>query len=336
MNKILFLITCFLILFSSCSSDSDSVLNNIDSNNEKKYVVNLDIQSDAFKVDKTPMKNASFGSNHFVQIVAYKESGEVYSDSVIYAEDLKDLIDADNTIPFSLELPAGKYHLAVLSAPKGNLPPNYESNFTYFVMHPENYNTDRYSYFSYNPTAFYTNYNLYYNNADFEVFEDGKNSLDTVVLEPMWSNVTVNITDIKSSKLPEGTAYLRILYQTYYKAFYIKTKLAMDTMPMIFHGGELGSYAVRLYDYTDEVTMSFSPAKGEDDSMGIKIEYIKHDRELERYVTIGSKEIKFDNKFENGRNYKITGKLSDAEIGNAGFSIKINALSSDSIDIPFE
>jgi len=343
MKKLFFILFATTALFSSCSNDDDN-FGQIDPNpiDTKTYPVELNIKSSAFNIDKTPLiKSTSFGDARFLQIIAYKESGEVYSDSVIYQEDLKTLIKADSTVSFKLDLPEGNYNLAVFSIGKRYGIHNLERDIVPIV--PNNYETDKYE-LPRTPIMAYpqNNTGLYYFTSNLSVSAEGNNSLDNVVLEPMWSDITVTLKDLKSEKIPSGTTGISITPRPgYLGGFNIKTKLALSQNDFGFFmmngtfGTPYGIFRVMAYNenINNEQTLTYVSSKGKNVDMSLLIEYVTTNNILQNTVVMGGQEIKLSNKFENGKSYNISGKL-DASNGQS-MNISLGEFNKEDVVIEF-
>ena len=341
MKKILFLLFTITTLFSSCSSDDDNFDQTDPNPIAKTYPVELNIKSSAFNVDKTPLtKSSSFGDARFLQIIAYKESGEVYSDSIIYSADLKTLIKEDSTVSFKLDLPEGNYNLAIFSIGNRYGLHNHERNIIPIL--PNNYETDEYK-LSTTPIMGYpqNNTGLYYFTNSLSVSAKGNNNLDNVLLEPMWSDITVTLKDMNSEKIPSGTTEISVTPRPgYLGGFNIKTKLALYKYDSGFFmmngtfGTPYGIFQV-ISSKANTSTLTYVSSKGEDTDMSILIEYITTDNVLQNWVTMGAHEFKLPNKFENGKSYNISGRLN-VSTGDSDLNLKISELNPNEVEIPFE
>lgn len=349
MKKLFFWLFITTALLSSCSSDNDG-FDQPDPNpiETKTYPVELSIKSSAFNIDKTPLtKSTSLDEARFLQVIAYKESGEVYSDSIIYQENLKTLIKADSTVSFKLELPEGNYNLAVFSIGKRYGIHNNDGNTKYPIgpIYPNNYETDKYE-LPRTPIMGYpqNNTGLYYFTNSLSVSAEGNNSLDNVVLEPMWSDITVTLKDLKSEKIPSGTTDISVTPRPgYLGGFYIKSKLALysnDSGFSMANGVPGTNYEIfQLINHGVNIntgeTLTFVSSKGENTDMSILVEYVTSNYILQRWVVMGGQEFKLSNKFENGKSYNISGRLN-VSTGDSDLNLKVSELNPNEIEIPFE
>lgn len=348
MKKLFFLLFTVTALFSSCSSDDDNFAQAEPSPVAQTYPVDLNIRSSVFNIDKTPLtKSASFGDARFLQVIVYKESGEVYSDSVIYKENLQTLIQGDSAVSFKLDLPEGNYNLAIFSIGKRYGVHNNEISIKYPIgpINPNNYETDKYELPHTSISGYYqNNTGLYYYTSSLSVSAEGNNSLDNVVLEPMWSDITVTLKDLKLEKIPSGTTNISVTPRPgYLDGFYIKSKLALNKSDSGFFmangtfGTPYGIFQVIYYteDINNEITLNFVSAKGEDTDMSILVEYVTSNDILQDWVVIGSQEFKLSNKFENGKSYNISGRLN-VSTGDSNLNLQVTELNPNEIEIPFE
>ncbi len=332
MKKLLFTLLSAVTLFSSCSSDNDAFIDNGLNNNttEKKYTVNFDIKSAGFDVDKAPMRDAKANDQKIFQYVVYNEDGTVYSDSVYQDDQVSLLFGPEGNIPVTLELPEGNYHIAILYLPSYIASPFGTS---YYIIKAENFDTDYYSQSNPSSSRFYIT-DVYYEVIDIQVSENSINNTLAIQLMPMWSEVVLNLKGISKAKKPIGTEYIRVLYNPYNYGFSIKTKLATYESPSGMTGSELGSYTAKVD--ADSAIFSYYPTKSEDNSMGLTVEYLRADNHS-RWYTLASQEIKFENKFENGNRYTISGDLINAEnTGDNQIAITYQPIHEEHVVLPFE
>ena len=338
MKKIFFLIPFLSILISSCSSDNDPISQNTDLD-PVKYTISLNVKSAGFEVDKTPLRSTENGSQ-LLQVIAYKNTGEVYSDTVYQNKSITELISNDGNAFISIKLPEGSYHLAILSA-MNTLTMPLKNN----TIKPNNYETDYYSSelrpeLSVYENA-YDNENIYFETSDLVVSSEG-NKTGVIELKPMWSEIELTVKDYNSVKRPSEARYMRFFYAPQYYGFGVKSKLATKIDPASLHRrGSMGAYS---FDLNSESAMKSEPktfkyitSKGTDNSMSFKMQFLRGDNALQDFITLSNVDIKLPNKLENGYRYKVTGNLpSDPSLGNGGLSISIKPMSKDSINVPFE
>ena len=330
MKKLLLLLLAATTIFSSCSSDSDSINNGGDSNvNAKKYTVNLNVKSAGFEVDKTPMKSADEKVRKIFQYVIYNEDGSVYSDSLYIENQVPPMINDQGEINIQLQLPEGKYHLAILYMPTYNIRQYPED----CKLSPKNFNTD---YYSNTPplNMRWDNQNVFYQVTDLNVLANEDNSINSIELEPMWSEVELKLSDIQTSKVPDETEALIVYFTPSYSGFGIKSKTASFVIPKDTIRASL-VYPTK----SDTLTINYLVAKGVDNSMGISIHYVKKTSTYSNFTTISKKEIKLENKLENGYHYKIGGKLGNydgyTDNNNQSFNISLGDFNKEDVNIEF-
>lgn len=213
MKKTLFLIAAAVaIIFVSCSND-DVV------NNERTYPVAFSVSHFSSQVE--PLKATAWPANNYCQYVVYKEDGSVLLSKTINAETLE-----EQSLKISFDLPKGNYHLAVLSAAK--------TAYDNYIFAPDNYNTDYC-----NGNAWiakgYDNYNIYFESINFSVNEQAVET--PVVLNPMWSEIDIEVLDADVCILPAETKYVQAAVYPYYYGFSIKEKKATRSMNPVVSGG---------------------------------------------------------------------------------------------------
>ena len=337
MKKVLFLLLYITTLFSSCSSDSDSINNDVDSSiNAKKYTVNLNVKSTGFEVDKTPMKSLT-DSYTFMQIVAYKESGEAYSDTIIMPEQISEIISEEGSFPFSIELPQGNYHLAFIQRRylKGGV---LGYTVDMIKLKPENFYTDTYgggmagTILARNNDA---NVEDYYQSIEISVPNTSQDSTIDIVLEPMWSTVSISIENVIP---PTGGNFMAIDLSPAYTRYNIWDKLAPYNW--ITHTytiyGDNGFVAVKqgVNNGTAVAGLNVSKTTAENNNMVLIIKWYK---DSSRTLLMTS-QIDLKTQVENGQNYKISGKCSDilTGLGSSNLNITYAPFNEDEpVDLPF-
>lgn len=310
-------------IFSSCSNDSDPL--DLTPQNGKEYTVNLNIAS-SLSVSKDPLLTRATTTEaatpkyyiSLLQVIAYKETGEVVKDTVITTNDPNSpiLLDAKNpnknSFVLALKLPRGKYTLAVIGDNYAYMMNEgaYESKFV-----PENFNTD-YVDKSTDEYMQYTNGDVYYSSQELTVSPGAEGSVSSVgvILEPMWSSVVINVNSLNTAKIPEGTEYMRVVYNNSYYGFNTKTKLANKTLSWVapFANNAKDDFILTPISGKDSFTAAYAIAKGIDTSMKISFEFLKQDpvnsiMGAPKYLLLGQKDVTIDNyQFENGIKYTIT------------------------------
>lgn len=301
MKKLLFTLLSAVALFNSCNNDNEILIDSeIDNNlNEKKYTVSFNIASDGFEVDKTPIRNADFGKYSFLQIIVYKESGEVYSDSIIDTKTLDSLI-AENEIPnVSIQLPEGEYYLSVFSR---SMTSSAKDKIENFKIIPVNYETD---YYVRELNDFSGNENIYYYTNTLKVSPNTTNE-NNIVLDPMWSYITSFDIVVPSEFIyPSGSdIYIYQISPRYY-GFGIKSKLAKT--PYLGLLEEFQHYDNMFGYYPNKLPISIS--KSEDKSLYLDVCFIKSNDGYSGGRVLKIQQIDLNTQIENGMKYTISGTL---------------------------
>ncbi len=184
MKKLLFFLFA-TILFASCSSDSEEAVTT-----GKTYKVTFDVSN--FSVDVKSLKAETFG-NRLFYVIYEKESGK----------GVKGWTFEGMVGQVTEELPEGNYYIAFISHPRGGMssPPTEGA----IDVKDNNFYTD---YFENPPTWILGNMGnrfIYYEKVSFSVAANNSNMPIPVTLQPMWSEVTIEVTDANTCSLPEGT-----------------------------------------------------------------------------------------------------------------------------------
>lgn len=212
MKKTLFLIALAVaIIFASCSND-DVV------NNERTYPVAFSVSHFSSQVE--PLKATAWPANNYCQYVVYKEDG-----SVLLNETMDVKTSEEQNLKISFDLPKGNYYLAVFSAARTA---TGTSIFT-----PDNYNTDYCrgnSWIAKGPD----NYSIYFESIEFSVNEQAVEK--PIVLNPMWSEIDIEVLDADVCILPAETKYVQAAVYPYYYGFSIKEKKATRSMDPVVSG----------------------------------------------------------------------------------------------------
>lgn len=308
----LFLMTLFVL--ASCSNDEYSN----PQTETRAQKVNFEIESNSFELTSSPLRSSSIPNHYLLQYVFYKETGEVFLNKVLYESDLTKLVTSTH-VPLSIELPEGKYHVAIMST--------YYNSFTpeSYIIKPVNYNTDYYRKTS--PTYFNSNNEMvYYETFDLVVTENM--STQNIELKPMWSNIEFVIEDAKTFKVPEGTEQIEVTLSHFYDGFYIKSKLSRQEI-----GGNDLRYSLHsLEEMRKENTSSFRlpTTLNEDRNVTVILSYWK----LEATVLIDSRVIKVFEP-ENGKKYLLSGKLGNTGDSQLPLNITLGELDDEVINIPY-
>lgn len=320
MKKIFFMLLATTTLFTSCSSEDGPSFNTPAIPDSKEYKVDLTIKSSAFSVDKNPLvkgikpevdnkENAKYYISQ-LQVIAYKESGEVAKDTLIStASNSGILINANdpnqNTFSLSLKLPAGKYTLAVIG----------DNAASVFV--PKNFNTDNFDK-STDPSNVYknTNRDTYYESTQITVNATNNNQpleVAAITLKPMWSQVDIEVTSLLTAKIPESTTQMRIVFENSYRGFSLKTKKSTEILPWIkpFDGTSAMDLTIMPIQNKSSVSVRYWIAQGEKTNFAIDFEFLKVVENVgggnPKYGLIETKKVDIDSKyqFENGYLYNI-------------------------------
>ena len=312
-------------LFTSCSSD-DLPDYNKPTPDGKEYKVDLTIKSSAFSVDKSPLsrgikpdvdtkENAKYYISQ-LQIIAYKESGEVAKDTLISTTGNSGiLINANdpnqNTFSLSLTLPAGKYNLAVIGDNAGSI-------FT-----PKNFNTDDFDK-STDPSNIYknTNRDTYYESTEITVNATNDNQaieIAPITLQPMWSQVDIDVASLLTAKIPENATHMRIVFENSYRGFSLKTKKATEILPWIkpFDGTSAIDLTIMPITNKNALSVRYWIAKGEKTNFALGFEFLNVIENIgggnPKYGLIEAKKVNIDAKyqFQNGYLYNITCDLNN-------------------------
>lgn len=333
MKKIFLMLLTSAAIFTSCSSD-EPILNSpvtpetpVTPENpaNKEYKVDLTIRSSAFAVNNNPLTKATNAGIENVedikyyisklQIIAYKESGEVAKDTLVSTTGNSGILinsndPNQNTFSLALTLPAGKYTLAVIGD-------NAASPFV-----PNNFNTD-YFYKSTDPKNIYVNTNgdTYYENTVITVNPTNDNQaieIAPITLQPMWSQVHIDVKNVSSAKIPEGTTIMRVIPANSYYGFSLKTKLATQITPWIkpFDGTAAMDFTLIPIENKDSFYAGNCIAKGQNTNFAITFEFLKVTENIgggnPKYGLISSKTVNIDSKYqiENGYKYNIDADLA--------------------------
>ncbi|PXV69091.1 hypothetical protein CLV62_101360 [Dysgonomonas alginatilytica] len=308
----LFLMALFVL--ASCSNDEypDSQAK------AKTQKVNFEVESSSFKLTSSSLKSSAIPSQYLLQYIFYNETGGVFLNKVLYAEDVAKIV-TDTHVPLSIELPEGKYHVAIMSTIYSTV-----LNPELYIIKPENYHTDYYLKTISN-IGLSNNQFVYYETFDLTVAEN--TSTQNVELKPMWSMIELVIENAKTFKVPAETEDLSLVLDTYYDGFYIESKLSKKTTPTVNI-----SLLRMLEDVRKENTVSFSlpTSINEDKYITLKINY----RKSQGTVIIDSQVIKTFQP-ENGKNYLISGNIGNTDDPQFPLNITLGKLDEEVIKIPY-
>ena len=317
MKKLLFLIAAIAFL-ASCSNVSE---NSDMSESTTTHKVKFNVKG--FAVDKESFSKLDVElpyQGEYCEYSIYKADG-----TAIVAKVIDGIIE--NSLVIEEELPAGEYKIAVMYVSE-----NTQHRFPIFK--PENFNTD---YCTGNQwvARLKDNRGIYFNTYNFTVTQHTE-LIDDIVLEPMWSQIDIKITDANECKLPEDANLVGYHIDPHFHGFSIKDKIStLSYKPA-------QSFDVPTYLCT--TTSAFltdngifdNVASGADEEITIRLVFMHHSIDDTYYVT---NKIIYKGKIERGYQYTFTGALGDlrGESGNGTdvFHVKTSSLVTKE-EIPFE
>lgn len=292
-NLLLFLAAISLLV--SCNQDAD---NNFIATNSKKYKASFAVNG--FAVQGTSLDSesdkAALPSQNYCQYVIYSQTGNVVKDSVIEAEHI-----SSGRLTIEEELPLGTYHITIFSAKKTARMNN--------IFYPSNYNTD-YCQGNLWLVTHSDNENVYYETFTFTV--DGKQSEPVnVLLEPMWSNLNIEITDAATFVLPEGTTHLFCEVSPYFTGFFVKTKKPKSADSGEFLDGDL-SKIVNVEEFRAKSGLYGRTNIAASENVSVSVVFIQRSDELQSYVQIGKQPV-YTGSFDKGYDITLSGKLGNIQ-----------------------
>lgn len=314
----LFLLLTAVLLLGSCSQNTDDE-NTLISKNET-YKVAFSVKG--FSVSANPIASsktkASLPAGNYCQYVIYNEDGSVFTNKRIESED----IISSQTISIEEELPAGIYHIAVLSAKKLASPNP--------ILTPSNYNTDVCHGNNY-IAGDWDNNNIYYETITFTINGESNQPID-ILLEPMWSNLNIAIKDADICALPSGTTHLFCQVDPFYSGFSIKTKEPVSSSNGEFHETNL-SKLVSIEKFKEDKGILGKTQIAASKNVSVAVVFIKNSPELQKYVVLGKKTV-YNGDFERGLNITLSGNLGNANNSNNQL-FNISGKSLVDVTIPF-
>lgn len=315
MKKLLFFIATIALL-ASCSNDSE----NSDLPDTKTHKVKFNVTG--FTVDKEQLSKSSIeipAGGPYCEYTIYKADGTVILAKVV--GNIK-----EQALEIEEELPAGEYVIAVM----------YASQITqdrHPIYDPKNFGTD---YCSGNSWIIKNkdNRGIYFNNYTFTVKENAEIN-DKIVLEPMWSQIDIKITDANGCKLPENANMVGYHITPEFYGFSIKDKISTAK----YKSSQNITVPVYLCKETNTVLANQglydNVAAGADEEVTIRLVFIHHSETTTHYVI---DRIVYKGKIERGFHYTFAGALGDLNgdsgNGNAKFNISVSSLVSKG-EIPF-
>lgn len=308
--KKLALLVMTLFALASCSNDEYS-----DTTHDTKIQkVDLTIASNSFKVTETPLRSNPVKG--LLQYVFYQENGDVFLNQVIYPEDLAEFI-SDNKAVISVDLPEGKYHVAILSTY------NSTSNPTAYIIKPLNYNTD---YYLKTSMTYMDSNNLGTYYETFDLVVDDNITVQDIELKPMWSVIEFVIENAKTFTVPAETMQVAVALENYYDGFYIKSKQSRKGTPSLAHPNVMELSKIRQ---GDTVKYRLFTTVTEDKDINLEVSYMKD----EATTIISTKKI-ITFQPENGKNYLISGNLPNQGESQSMY-ITLGDLDDEVIELPF-
>lgn len=333
MKKLLFMLFVTALFTTSCSSDNDPITGD-NQTKGKVYQIDLNLQSPAFEINKTPLKEAIGDADRLIKIVVYKKTtGEVYSDTILYSGTYASTIESGK-VPVSLSMPEGDYSVAVV-----NNRSKTSAGQTHNLQRwdPANYTTDIIENGA--GTVHFTdirdaNYSVYYNTFDISVPAQVNTPLD-VVLEPMWSTVRVKFTDPANFTFPEGSTYARVDLIPAAWDFHVNTKLAVNHED----GTHLSwmdatNSVLKSMIPQDSITLDYLISKTDAENNKMKLKMIYYVNENDNTI-VSEKIIDLNAEIENAKNYKITGRLGNIWGENSNFNISLGEFNPEDVVINF-
>jgi len=315
MRNLLLLLAMVWIVTACSNDDSDAPVDD-----GKKYEVKFGVKNQLFTVEERSLRNWT-DDTRLCQLVAYKESGEVYTSKVLFKEDIEQVGSATE-LPMSLELPKGNYHIAIVSSFYNPMHPQY------YQINPKNYNTDYYSNSSVSSST-NNNVGVYYETFDITVTGTMTNSQE-VILKPMWASIELVIEDIQNIIAPADTKYIDFRLSPIYSGFSVKTKLP-EASPGNALVNPLGVIRMDAFPSDDQITFKPIVAATGDLQVSVTVNCLAADG----LTILYSKELAKTN-LKNATHYKVSGKLGNiSEEASGKFSIKLGDFTGEIIDVPF-
>lgn len=340
MKKSLFLFISFILLLSSCSSENDPINNNQDENLLPKQKVSFSIKSNDFEVDKSPLRANPLGQTAtLLQIRVYKESGEIYQHLIFTPWNLNGKLQEDGSFPYSLELPKGNYHLAIIQNDYNTSEEERVIGIT--KTYTKNFYTDEVgagpigNHVSFNQG----NYRLYYQSIKLSV-SDQAQEIGAIVLEPMWSYISVIITDPKTFRAPTNTNLFDFGISPANYNINLSTKLAVDSSSISYansiNSGNPGLLTFDEIRKKDTLSFTTTVSKSAQDNNNLKLSLL-FTSSNQRDPFFMRKEIDLKTQIENGRHYVVRGALGNiAEVGDGSMDVTFAPFEEEPTKIPFQ
>lgn len=316
--KKLFFFLFATILFASCSNDSDDATPVPEG---KTYKVTFNVSN--FNVETKPLKAESLGQSLYYTIYE-KVSGKAIKFRYRSATENAQVVE---------EVPAGSYYIVFIAANRAlngiNIDWSEDPDGSNVDITNLNFYTDYCSGSHFIAYPAYQHYGLYYEKVDFTVGVGNEEINKDVVLQPKWSEISVQITDGETCTLPEGTTNVDIAISPYYYGFNIA-----DGIPSKNYGEDL----IPHFQSPSAAEVSTFREKGLSNKYimatkgGIaKLIFIK--------ATVSSTEILgerviYKGDLEGGKKITLKGTLGNT-VTNASFNLSLGELKDGGV-IPFE
>ena len=331
MKKINFLFATLLtIVLVSCSQVDDDEFQPEVPGTEKLYKMSFNVSE--FEIESTPLKNQTKTEGEikgdFLQYVIYKENnGSVILSKTLSKQDVSTVGDtADSNVGFELELPIGKYYIAVLTGPY------YQRGYP--ISSPEYFSTDftRGNWWTTRDTG---NGGIYFDSFSFDVSENIANNVADVTLKPMWSSVAIQVTNAATCDFPTNTAIISYGITPHVNGFYLQSKepeiyySVKSGFRSTYDGDMIGFEAFK----TGSSHVSFITDKIKNAT--ITVQFYSANTPSSNGELLGEQVI-YTGDIERGKNIVLKGKLpeSSSEPGNDS-SFQLNYVDMENVEIPF-
>ena len=290
-----------LIAFS-CGSDNEDI--NVPTEKSKSKIT---FNVSAFTAEESPISSGKSlrlseeDVRTFLQYIVYKEDGTVYKDNNeelnkvidIHGQDIKDQ-------KITMQLPEGKYKIAFVRG-------RYLDPFIYGIDCPVNFHTDFCAgNIDFNPNGRRPNNNneLYYEWIDQTVLP-AVDVEKSIILQPMWSNLSIKINDIETCILPSNTAKTALSIDNYTYGFNVEDKQPKNE-------GYLGGSGKGAYKWPDVTIDIFRQGLGfqklliaENSKTFLVLSFYDNADKL-----LGSVKL-YEGSLARGKNITISGSLGD-------------------------
>jgi len=318
MKKILFLLFA-AIIFASCSNVSEDVTP-IDN---KTYKVTFNVSNS--EMDSKPLKAESLGTGLYYTIYE-KESGKAIKFRSRYRNESAQVVE---------DVPAGSYYIVFIGAWRALTGMHYinpinDTNGSKVDISNFNFYSDFCEGISYIDQPSHKHYGLYYEKVGFTVGVGQEEINEDVVLQPMWSEISVQITDGETCTLPEGTTIVDVVVSPYYYGFNIADGLPKYGGDNSGYGWSFQSLSYRDVDVFREKGLSrkyIMATKG----ATIKLQFVKYTMDTTELL---EERVIYTGDIEGGKRITLKGTLGKTNLTGT-FNLSLGELA-DSGVIPFE